>query len=100
MPSLHIALQEGFSNDDVALRVAGREVFRQSKVNTRTQIGLAARHDANVPIGPLSVEISIPTRQLDLAVPLQIRQDTYLGISVTPEGQIRHIVSHEPFGYL
>ena len=100
MPLLHTAFQEGFSGDEVVLRVGGREVFRRSGVKTRTQIGLAATHELQVPAGPVSVEVSLPGRRLDLTVPLQIAQDTYLSISISPEGTIRHAVSHEPFGYV
>jgi hypothetical protein len=100
MPLLHTALQDGFVDDEVVLRVGGREVFRQAHVKTRMQIGLAASHETRVPSGPVSVEVSLPQRKLDVTLPLQITQDTYLGVSVSPEGEIRHVVAHEPFGYV
>ncbi|MGH7945829.1 MAG: hypothetical protein ACREH8_19205 [Opitutaceae bacterium] len=100
MPLLHTALQEGFSGEEVVVRVGGREVLHQSGVKTRTQIGLAATHEVQVPPGPVSIQISLPGRTLDLTVPLQVTKDTYLGVSVSPEGKIRHTVTHEPFGYV
>lgn len=97
---LHTALQEGFSGDEVVVRIDGREVFHRSGVKTRTQIGRAATHEENVPAGAVAVEISLPARKLGLRLPLQLTQDTYLGVSLTPEGQIAHVLSHEPFGYV
>lgn len=100
MPLLHIALQEGFSADDVVVRFGGREVFHPTGVTTRTQIGLAATHEEQVPAGTVSVEVLLPARQAKLSQTLQVTQDTYLGVSVTPAGQIEHVVRHEPFGYV
>lgn len=100
MPLLHTALQEGFSGDEVVLRVDGREVFHQSGVKTRTQIGLATTHEMQVPPGPVAVNLSIPNRNLELTLPLQLTHDTYLGVSVSPAGKLQHTVTHEPFGYV
>ncbi len=41
MVLLHIAFQEGFTDDTVVVRVNGREVFRKGSVKTRLQIGYA-----------------------------------------------------------
>ena len=100
MPLLHTALQEGFSGDEVVIRLGSREVFHQTGVTTRTQIGLATTHEMQVPAGPVSVDILLPARRLNLSLPLQVAQDTYVGISVSPAGQLEHVVSHEPFGYV
>lgn len=100
MPLLHIALQEGFTGDEVVLRIDGREVFRKPDVKTRTQIGRAATHEEQVSNGPLSVDVSLPRRKLQLAISLQIARDTYLGVSISPEGKLQHVVAHEPFGYV
>lgn len=100
MPLLHTALQDGFDDDEVVLRVAGRDVFHQPHVRTRNQIGLAATHEVSLGVGPVSVEIVLPRRKLELKVPLQITQDTYLGVSLTPQGEFRHVVTYEPFGYV
>lgn len=100
MPLFHTALQEGFAGDEVVLRIGGREVFHQPNVKTRTQIGLAASHESQVPAGPLSVEVSLPRRNLQLTLPLQIAKDTFLGVSVSPDGKLQHVVAHEPFGYV
>lgn len=100
MPRLHTAFQDGFDDDRVILRVAGSTVFDQSHLKTRTQIGLAATHEAEIPLGPVVVDLSLPGRHLSTTVPLNVTHDTYLGFSVTPSGQLEHVVAHEPFGYL
>lgn len=100
MPRLHTAFQDGFDDDRVILSVGGRPVFEQPHLKTRTQIGLAATHETEIPLGPVVVDLSLPERHLSTTVPLDVTHDTYLGFSVTPSGQIEHIVAHEPFGYM
>jgi len=100
MPTLHTALQEGFTDDEVILRIDGREVFHQSGVKTRLQIGLAATHEAQVTPGPVSVEVELPARRLARTLPLQVSEDTFLGVSLEAAGTLRHVISHEPFGYV
>jgi len=100
MPTLHTALQEGFTGDEVILRIDGREVFHKSGVKTRLQIGLAATHEALVTPGAVTVELEFPARRLAQSVPLQVAEDTYLALSVEPNGTLRHKVSREPFGYV
>lgn len=100
MPLLHTALQEGFSGDEVTLRLDGREIFHQAGVKTRTQIGLAATHELQVSPGDIVLEVSLPHRNLDTRIPLHVTHDTYVGVSITPDRSIRHVVRQEPFGYV
>ncbi len=100
MPLLHTALQEGFAGDAVVLRVNGREVFHREGVQTRRQIGLAATHEEQLPAGPITIEVSLPERQLTEILPLSLSHDTYLGVSVNPQGKLTHVISREPFGYV
>lgn len=100
MPVLHTALQDGFNGDEVIMRVAGREVFRQPAVRTRTQIGLAATQDIAVDSGSVAIEVALPQRHIAQNLSLQVTKDTYLGLSVLPDGSLRHVVSDEPFGYV
>ena len=97
---LHTALQEGFTGDEVILRIDGREVFHKTGVKTRLQIGLAATHEVQVTQGPVSLEVELPGRRLTQTLPLNVSDDTYLGVSLEPVGTLRHVVSREPFGYV
>jgi hypothetical protein len=97
---LHIALQDGFFNDEVIIRVNGAEVFHQSQVKTRFQIGLAASVETNVPEGVVNVAAILPQKNLDRSTVLEIATPTYLAISIDPDGNISFHVSTEQFRYL
>ena len=82
------------------LRINGREVFQRDAVKTRAQIGLAITHEEELPAGPVTVEVSLPARKLVEIFPLMLSHDTYIGVSVSPQGQLTHVISAEPFGYV
>jgi hypothetical protein len=100
MVPLHIALQEGFSNDSVEIQIDGKEVFRKTEIKTRNQIGFADSFDLNLPEGSLRVSISVPTRQASETITLLLEDPVYLGISLTREGKVTYQISREPFRYL
>jgi hypothetical protein len=100
MVLLHIALQEGFSNDSVGIQIDGQEVFQKTDIKTRNQIGFADSFDLNLPEGSVTVSISVPTRQASETITLRLKDPIYLGISLTREGKVIYRVSREPFGYL
>ncbi|MBI3880631.1 MAG: hypothetical protein HY301_11295 [Verrucomicrobia bacterium] len=100
MPLLHIALQEGFAGDAVVLRINGREVFNQPAVKTRMQTGFAAACEENVPAGACRAEICLPGRPLTESIDLSVACDTWLGVSLMPEGRLSRRISTEPFGYV
>jgi hypothetical protein len=58
----HLALMDGFDNDEVVLRVEGLEAYRGEGVSTRTQISLAADVQLDVPDRPFELEVYVPTR--------------------------------------
>jgi hypothetical protein len=98
MPLLHIALQEGFGGDPVAITVDGREVYRKDQVRTRTQIGLAdsiqVKHDA----GTARIEIRVGKKSA--AFTETLTGDLHLGFSISPDGTIVRRVSAEAFKYM
>jgi hypothetical protein len=59
---IHIALEDGFDGDTVAIRVDGVEAYRGEGVTTRTQISHAASAELEVPDGTARLEIDVPTR--------------------------------------
>ena len=99
MPVIRIALQEGFSNDDVAVKVAGREVLRESGVKTRMQVGLAKSLEVEVPVGSTEIAVDVPTRAASALIQVDVAANVYVGISITEDGRITHKVSKEPFRY-
>ena len=98
MPLLHVDLQEGFLGEPVVATVNGRELFRKDSVRTRTQIGLADSFEIVLPPGP--VEIALTARGTTADISVSLSTDLFVAVSITPEGQIVHKQSSEPFGYL
>jgi hypothetical protein len=99
LATLHVALQDGFSNDTVSIKVNGREVFRRDGVSTSTQIGLAAAHEMSVDEGSVTVEVDLPARRLSSTNTVAVTGDVYLGVSV--DGQsLKFVQSSQLFGYL
>jgi hypothetical protein len=99
MPLLDIALQEGFENDVVAIRLNGKEVYSKPRVSTRRPIGFADSYETDVDGGAIKVTLELPQRPLFASRVLQVTGPTYVGVSVTAEG-LQFDLSEEPFGYL
>ena len=98
MALLHVDLQDGFESEPVTVSVNGQQAFHNPAVRTRTQIGLADSFELTLPPGDTTVQITARGTTETFAVHLQ---DTiYLGISITPEGEIVQRTSPQAFGYL
>jgi hypothetical protein len=98
MPLLHVDLQEGFGGEPILITVNGRELFRKASVRTRTQIGLADSFELTLPAGTAHIEVTARGTTHTIAAPLSA--DLYLGVSITPDGQIVHKQSAHAFGYV
>lgn len=59
---IHVALEDGFDDDTVVLRVDGEEAFRRDGVTTRTQISRAADAELDVPERGATLEVDVATR--------------------------------------
>jgi hypothetical protein len=100
MPLLHIALQDGFLNDEVIIQINGEEAFHQSQVKTRFQIGLATSFETNELDGSVNVEVILPQKNLAQSTVIEIFDPVYLAISVSEDNEIGFHVSNERFRYL
>ena len=98
MTPVRIALQDGFEGDTVAIRVNGREVFKQENVKTKHQIGKAASFEVSIEEGTANVQVDLPLKNISETIAFKVSDKTYLGISVE-EDKIEHTVSSEPFRY-
>ncbi|HEY7500887.1 MAG TPA: hypothetical protein VH740_20360 [Vicinamibacterales bacterium] len=98
MPQLHIALQEGFGGDPVAIFVDGREVYRKDQVRTRTQIGLA--DSVQVAHDPGTAKIDIRVGKKSASFTETLTGDLHIGISIKPDGSIVRRASTEAFKYM
>lgn len=61
---INVALQDGFDDDTVVIRVDAAEAYHGEGVTTRTQISHAADMQLDVPDGPFTLEVDVPTRGL------------------------------------
>ena len=95
MPRLTIDLQEGFSGDEVIVRVNGREVERRLGVRTKRVLGLAQSVAIDVPDGAVNLEVDVPTRGVRATTDVRHPQ---LGVSLEGNG-IQFVQSDEEFGY-
>jgi hypothetical protein len=59
---IHLALQDGFDDDEVVLRVEGSEAFKGEGITTRTQLSHAADMHLDVPDRPFGLDVDVPTR--------------------------------------
>lgn len=83
MPGLTIELQNGFENDEVIVRAAGRELLKKSHVKTNFAINLAESCPVEVEDGPISIEVLVPSRNLQGTVEIDPARTPYLGVSIT-----------------
>lgn len=100
MTLLHVALQEGFNNDTVVVSFDGAEVYRKSGVSTRMQISRADAFESDLPAGRATVKVDVPSRDLSRSIQVDLSRTPYVGVSVTPEGELTHKLQSEPFGYV
>lgn len=101
MPRVHIALQDGFEGDTLAVQINGQQVYQRSGLKTRMQVGLADKFDINVGVEPLEIQVDVPTRQSSATIPLGAPSgnDSYVGISISSDGAVTYRISEEPFRY-
>ena len=99
MPTLHVALQEGFAQDRVVVKVNGAEVANRPEVTTRNQIGFAEAIELDVSAGATTIEVDVPARQLIGSVQVELEGETYVGVSIV-DGCLELRAQREAFGYL
>ena len=97
--TLTIALQDGFSDDAVIVRVDGETVIDQQSVRTDQRIGLAYAVDVASPDRVVTVEVRLPGRGLRTTADVDPRTSPHVGISVL-DGELVVTTSPTPFGYV
>jgi len=84
---INVALQDGFEDDDVVLRVDGDEAFRAEGVTTRTQISHAGDTQLDVPDRPFTLEVEVPTQDVRTALQLDPHTQPNVALSLI-DGEI------------
>jgi hypothetical protein len=97
--SLHIDLQDGFENDEVIVRVDGREVFHKDGVSTDIRISRADGLETPTAKPEVTVEIELPKRKLKASQRLKVSDSGYLGAS-RDGNSLRLRTSKEAFLYM
>jgi hypothetical protein len=95
MRTLTLDLQDGFSGDEVIIRVNGREIERRSDVRTKRMLGLAESVEIALPDGPVTLELEVPGRRISGHTDVRHAK---VGASLAGNG-MQFIQSEEPFGY-
>ena len=98
MAKLGLHLQDGFSGDEIVIKINGEERMRREKVSTRRVLGLAEHAELDVEDGPLAIEVSMPARGLEKRVDLEASGEAYVGISLAGD-DLRVITRKTPFAY-
>lgn len=100
MTELHVALEEGFSGDDVVVRVAGEEAFKAKALRTRLQTGFAGAFTVDVAEDDVEITVEVAKRRLRYSQKVTVDGPTWLGISLGDGGAVETRISPEPFGYV
>ena len=98
MSTLHIALQDGFTNDTVAISLDGREVYRKDGVKTDLRISRADAIDVEAAGAHATVEVRAKAQSGSTS--LDPARTPYLAVSLDADGRPLFRASSEPFGYL
>jgi hypothetical protein len=97
--TLHIDLQDGFQNDEVIVRLDGKEVFHKSGVNTDIRISRADGFEAKTTKAEALVDVEFPQKHVKGSQTFKASETPHIGISIR-EGKAQIRLSAEPFLYM
>ena len=96
---LHVALQEGFENDNVTIRLNDETIYENANVSTDLRISRADAIEVPLQDGRQRLSVSLPDRGLSGSVVVQGTTAVYVGVSILGNA-VEFTVSDRPFGYL
>ncbi len=99
MPKLTVDLQEGFTGEPVTVLVNGKELYRGTP-KTRQQIGFAESRSFDLPSERHSLTVAMPSSGLSKSMDLDLHQDVWVGVVLSPEKSFLLRTATTPFGYL
>lgn len=96
---IQVAFQDGFANDDVVIRVNGREVLREPGLSGRDPlVPVAAVRQIEIEPAAGQVQVDVPTRGLSRGFDVNFRESPYLGVAIVGN-EITLRRSSRPFEY-
>src|SRR5258708_31870330 len=98
MTKLHIALQDGFAGDTVAIRLNGQEVYRKDGVRTDLRISRADSFDVEAPDGLAKVEVD--ARHSSASAQIDPERTPNVAVDLDGDGRPPLNVSSGPFAHL
>ena len=97
---LTVDLQEGFSGDEVTIRVGGAEVFRRPDVRTRMQTGRADGWSGPVRPGFVRLEVDVAERRASGRLEFRVERPMFVGVKYAPEDGFSFAIQDFPFRYM
>jgi hypothetical protein len=98
MRTMTIDLQEGFMDDNVVIQVDDVEVYNKDKVSTGFVLARADSLAVELPEGPATVRVMVPSKRLSGAIVLDVTPDVQLGVALVND-EIKFRVSDKLFPY-
>ena len=86
--TLTIDLEAGFNEDTVNIYVNRERVAYSEGVTTDYSVGLAGSVLVDVPPGLITLELSVPKRQISHTLDLEVGQGTSVRASISPQGEL------------
>jgi len=80
--TIHIDLQDGFQNDEVIVRLDGKEVFHKSGVTTDIRISRADGTETAVSKPEVQMEVDLPKKHLRASQRVKPAEASNVGISI------------------
>lgn len=100
MHTLHIALQDGFSNDALTITVNELLVFDKSGVTTNLAISYADSLDVPVTEDAVVVEVAVPSKCHVAQRRVNVIETPYIAVRITGDAVLEIRPSKEKFYYL
>lgn len=98
-PVFHIALREGFYEDEIQVEHNGQSVYQKNKVTSDVRIGLADSFEIPQQEGPDILYFMIPEKGIKQRITFQFSFTVYIAVSYIDD-ELRLTVSDAPFGYM
>jgi hypothetical protein len=97
--TLHIDLQDGFQNDEVIIRLDGKQVFHKSGVSTDARISRADGFEATSSKPSALVEFELPAKHTKASQSIKASETPNIGIYIR-DGKAQIRAQAEVFLYM